>query len=123
MQPLRLFSLAPALMLTLALAACSNHPATSGPASSTSGDTSAMNNKDNTPAESQHLAMGCLSPNATWAVGKPLDDALIAKAKADAQAEYVRVIKPGMAVTMEYNGARLNLHVNARNIVTAAICG
>lgn len=71
----------------------------------------------------QEIAMGCLEANAGWALGKQVDDALMAKAKADATAQYVRVIKPGVAVTMEYNGARLNLHTNIKGQIERVTCG
>jgi len=34
-----------------------------------------------------------------------------------------RALKPGQAVTMEFNGARLNLDVDARGRVTSVRCG
>lgn len=75
---------------------------------------------DDTP---QQIAMGCMEANANWTIGKPVDDALIAKAKADAHAQGVRVLEPGQAVTMEYNGARLNLHTNLKGLIERVSCG
>lgn len=110
------------LFLALALAglsACSTAaapPKAEAPATASTASTEA-------PAALPHIAMGCLEANAEWTLGKQVDDTLIAKAKADAEAAFVRVIKPGQAVTMEYNGARLNLHANGKGMVERVSCG
>ena len=44
-------------------------------------------------------------------------------ARVRAGAGVVRVLKPGEAATMELNGGRLNLDVDARNRVTEVRCG
>jgi hypothetical protein len=68
-------------------------------------------------------AMTCSAEKVQWTLGQPADEALTAKAKAQAGAERMRVIKPGMAVTMDYREDRLNLDVDADNKVTRAYCG
>lgn len=35
----------------------------------------------------------------------------------------VRVIRPGMAVTQDYRGDRINFDVNRRNVIKSAYCG
>lgn len=110
-SPLNARQLLVALAMTGTLAACSSTTAATA-----------------TPAAEplpprQEIAMGCIEANANWAVGKQVDDALVAKAKADATAQFVRVLKPGVAVTMEYNGARLNLHTNIKGMVERVSCG
>lgn len=35
----------------------------------------------------------------------------------------LRVIRPGMAVTMDYSPSRLNIEVDAREIITRVSCG
>lgn len=35
----------------------------------------------------------------------------------------VRVIQPGMAVTMDYNPARLNIWLNDRDVIERVTCG
>jgi Peptidase inhibitor I78 family len=40
-----------------------------------------------------------------------------------AKATTLRVIKPGMMVTMDYRTDRLNIHVNAKNRMTDLSCG
>ncbi len=56
-------------------------------------------------------------------VGKTATSALVADAQRRAGARTTRVIKPGMAVTMDYRTDRLNIDVTDRNVVTATRCG
>lgn len=35
----------------------------------------------------------------------------------------VRVVRPGMAMTMDYNPARLNVQVDDKNLIERAFCG
>lgn len=79
------------------------------------------------PAASQdateETAMTCDDKPGKWAVGEIADDALIAKVKADTGSERVRVIRPGMMVTMDYREDRVNLDVDADNRVLTVRCG
>ena len=65
----------------------------------------------------------CNADGARFAVGQPLSPQLEAAARTRAAAGTVRALKPGQAVTMEFNGARLNLDVDARGRVTSVRCG
>jgi Peptidase inhibitor I78 family len=65
----------------------------------------------------------CNADGARFAVGQPLTPQLEAAARVRAGAGLVRVLKPGEAATMELNGGRLNLDVDARNRVTEVRCG
>lgn len=38
-------------------------------------------------------------------------------------AKTVRIIRPGMAVTMDYSAERLNIEVNAAEVITRVSCG
>ena len=38
-------------------------------------------------------------------------------------AKTVRIIRPGMAVTMDYSAERLNIEVNAAEVITRVTCG
>ena len=58
-----------------------------------------------------------------WAVGQLADEALVEKVRIDTQSERVRVIKPGMMVTMDYRLDRVNIEVDADNRVTVVRCG
>ncbi|KAB7768881.1 I78 family peptidase inhibitor [Xanthomonas maliensis] len=56
-------------------------------------------------------------------VGQPMSDAVSAQARSDAHAKSVRVLTPGQMVTMEFNGERLNLEVDAKGVITSVRCG
>ena len=57
------------------------------------------------------------------AVGKTATAAVVERARIDAGARSVRVLKPGQMVTMEYIEGRLNIDVDAANVVTNVRCG
>jgi uncharacterized lipoprotein YajG len=65
----------------------------------------------------------CNADGARFAVGQPLSPQLEAAARVRAGAGTVRALKPAEAVTMELNGGRLNLDVDARGRVTDVRCG
>lgn len=65
----------------------------------------------------------CNADGARFAVGQPLSPQLEAAARVRAGAGTVRALKPGEAVTMELNGGRLNLDVDARGRVIDVRCG
>lgn len=111
-----------ALALLMASAGCAT-PA-SPQASATPGDTppAAATNPDATPPADKEPDMACQAEKGQWAVGLIADDALVAKVLADTTSERVRVIKPGMAVTMDYRHDRVNLDVDADGRVTAVRC-
>lgn len=54
--------------------------------------------------------------------GQPATQAVIDKAMRDAGARTARVVKPGMAVTMDYREDRLTVHVDADNRIERAGC-
>ncbi|MGJ7529222.1 I78 family peptidase inhibitor [Variovorax sp. GB1P17] len=65
----------------------------------------------------------CNADGARFAVGQPLTPQLEAAARSRSGAGVLRVLKPNQAATMELNGGRLNLDVDARNRVTGVRCG
>ena len=65
----------------------------------------------------------CNADAAQSAVGHLATDDLIEKARVDAGATIARALKPGQIVTMEYRGDRLNLRVDAKNVVESVACG
>lgn len=65
----------------------------------------------------------CHADGAKFAVGEPASAQLETAARVRAGAESVRILKPNQVVTLEFNGGRLNLVVDARNRVTAVRCG
>ncbi|MGY1459492.1 MULTISPECIES: I78 family peptidase inhibitor [unclassified Luteimonas] len=56
-------------------------------------------------------------------VGQSITEAVAEQAKSAAGARGVRVIRPGMAVTMDYREGRLNLHLDDKGVITRATCG
>ncbi len=78
---------------------------------------------DNTRDTAPSADTTCNAANAMWAVGKPVDETLLTKTKADATAGIVRTLHPDQVVTMEYNGTRLNLRTDDKGIVLDVTCG
>lgn len=56
-------------------------------------------------------------------VGKTASEEVIAKAVRDAGARNARVVKPGMAVTMDFREDRLTIRVDEANKIEGASCG
>lgn len=65
----------------------------------------------------------CRADDARFAVGQTATPQLEAAARVRSGAQSVRTLKPGQAVTMEFNGGRLNVVVDARGRVSAVRCG
>ncbi|PZO09210.1 MAG: hypothetical protein DCF27_06210 [Lysobacteraceae bacterium] len=110
----------------LAVAACSG-PAVSGPAAAMPVAATAATPPDTTPPDTtppaaEEPAMTCQADKGQWAIGQIADEALVAKVQAETTSESVRVIKPGMMVTMDYRDDRVNLDVDDDNRVTAVRC-
>lgn len=56
-------------------------------------------------------------------IGEVASAAVVQSAVAGSGARTARVIKPGMAVTMDYLTDRLNVHVDDNNVITQLACG
>ncbi len=56
-------------------------------------------------------------------IGEEATDSLISSIREAQGDKPVRVLKPGMAVTMDYRSDRLNISVNADNVITRFHCG
>ena len=65
----------------------------------------------------------CDAAKAQSAVGQSYSDAIATEAKTAAGATIVRRLMPGQAVTMEFNGQRLNLETDASGRIVAVRCG
>ena len=68
-------------------------------------------------------ASACSAAGAQFAVGRSADATLVEQARQRSGAQIARVLRPGQAVTMEFNAQRLNLDINAASLVTRARCG
>jgi hypothetical protein len=75
------------------------------------------------PATPGDPAMHCDAKGTEWAIGQLADEALVTRVRTETHSKGVRVIKPGMAVTMDYREDRVNIDVDANNRVTKVRCG
>ena len=75
------------------------------------------------PPPNEGEVMTCDDTKAGWAIGKLADEPLVARVRAETGSKGVRVIKPGMAVTMDYRQDRVNIDVDANNHVLKIRCG
>lgn len=75
------------------------------------------------PTPAPGLEGKCDAKAAQAHVGKIASADVAAQAKTAAGADAVRMLKPGQMVTMEFRAGRLNLDVDANNVITAARCG
>lgn len=113
------------LLLALALTACgSSHPDEQTAAAARS---QAAAEAAATPADPAVIAPAtdgsCDETQAQWVIGKTMDEKQLEQARTDAGAQSVRSLKPNQVVTMEFNGNRLNVDVDAEGVATAARCG
>jgi hypothetical protein len=65
----------------------------------------------------------CNAASAQFAVGQAYSDALGEEARQRSGARVMRTLRPNQAVTLEFNGERLNLQLDAVGQVAAARCG
>jgi hypothetical protein len=65
----------------------------------------------------------CDATHVAWAVGQVADDALVERARVESGSTSVRVLRPGMVITREFNGARLNIRVDNERKVLSVSCG
>ena len=66
---------------------------------------------------------GCDAAGAQFAVGQPATASLVQEAQRRAGASRVRLLRPGQVVTLEFDGSRLNLELDAADRVLRARCG
>ncbi|HEY5971954.1 MAG TPA: I78 family peptidase inhibitor [Pseudoxanthomonas sp.] len=114
--------LLPAALLTLALAACAPTPDEQTQAVAQS-EQRAQEDAQPAPPEPTVPAGACDDSQAQWAIGKTVTEADVEQARKDSGAETARILKPGQAVTMEYNANRLNIDVDGTGAATAVRCG
>lgn len=56
-------------------------------------------------------------------VGQRLSSVLMEEVRKTSGAGSARVLRPGQAITMEFNPSRVNVEINRRDVVTAIRCG
>jgi hypothetical protein len=69
------------------------------------------------------VSNGCDHTKAQWAIGEAASDALLERARVAAGAGSARFLRPNEPVTFEYLGSRLNLGLDARDLVRSVVCG
>jgi hypothetical protein len=75
------------------------------------------------PAPPSEENMNCDAKNMAWAKGELADEAMVQRVRTDTGSKAVRVIKPGMAVTMDYREDRVNIDVDDKNHIVNVRCG
>lgn len=65
----------------------------------------------------------CEATRMSHLVGRVADDATVQQARKQAGAERVRVVAPGMAVTLEYDAQRLTLYTDEQGRIKLISCG
>ena len=81
-------------------------------------------NKAQPPVANEDVTGGsCDAKAASAYVGQAIGEQVAAQAKSAAGARGVRIIRPGMAVTMDYRAGRLNLEVDEQGRIIRASCG
>lgn len=98
-------------------------PATTADAMASTSPTPASTDTSTSATTTSNSAMSCDAEAARSVVGQTASADLVEQARSAAGAETARTLKPGEVVTMEFNGNRLNLDVDASNTVTNVRCG
>jgi hypothetical protein len=65
----------------------------------------------------------CDATKAQWAIGERASMDLLDRAREAAQASVARFIRPNEAITLEFLPWRLNLGLDAHDVVTSISCG
>ena len=68
-------------------------------------------------------ALQCHAEAAQSLIGQPATAENVEQARQRAGAEMARVLKPDQMVTMEFREGRLNIYVDAANVITRIACG
>ena len=67
--------------------------------------------------------LACDPAPARWAIGKIAGPDVLERVRSDSHAEVVRVLRPGQVVTMEFSAGRVDVRVDADNVVLGVSCG
>lgn len=65
----------------------------------------------------------CDAAPAQSLIGRSASDDLLEEGKRLSGAEIARFLRPGQVVTLEYRADRLNLHLDAKDVVESVNCG
>jgi len=67
--------------------------------------------------------MRCQADPGQQYIGQVASDEVVAQARAATGANSVRVLKPGMAATMDFRDDRLNLNLDDHGVIVSVNCG
>ncbi|MDS9993317.1 I78 family peptidase inhibitor [Xanthomonas sp. A2111] len=111
--------------LALALAACGAPPPDEQEQVSAKAQAAAQQAAAPDPANAPDAPPvgSCDASQAQGLVGQTFAPALLDQARSDTGAKTARVLKPNQAVTMEFNGERLNIEVDEKDQITGVRCG
>ena len=56
-------------------------------------------------------------------IGEEATPEVVERIRQQTGSRVVRVLKPGMAITMEFNGERVDIRVDAQNLILGVTCG
>lgn len=107
-----------ALGCALPLAACSHPAKTAAPT-----EDSPTSTAPPAVAGSAGSTGQCDPEKLAGLVGQAATEATVQKAVKDSGARHARVVKPGMAVTMDFREDRLSIEVDEQNRIVRANCG
>lgn len=65
----------------------------------------------------------CHADRVAWAIGQPSDQDVMARLWKESGAGLIRPIAPGQAVTRDLRPDRINVYVDAGNLITRVECG
>lgn len=65
----------------------------------------------------------CRADQVAWAIGQPGNEQVIARVWKESGAGLIRPIGPGQAVTHDLRPDRINIHLDAKNVIVAVDCG
>ena len=75
------------------------------------------------PADTPAVGTPCSATLANSLVSKPYSADVVEKARIASGSKTVRVIRPGMAVTMDFREDRLNVDLDEKDLVVRVHCG
>lgn len=65
----------------------------------------------------------CHAERVAWAVGKPADEQVMKRVWNESGSGLIRPIAPNQAVAHDFRQDRLNVHIDASNLITRVDCG
>lgn len=110
------------LPLAAMVMACTPTPAADNNAQAPAGET-AMPAPETPSNGTMDDMMVCDAAAVQDLVGQPYTEAVGKDAQARSKSKSMRLIRPGMAVTMDFRNDRLNIEVDDKSVITAIRCG